>query len=228
MNLKKFALSVLTTAALSTSLVACSTSPVSLTTDSTPAPTPSHSSSSPSPKATHTKAPKATKAPKDQTTTANVPTTEPVAAPAIQPVQPVPEPINPPVHPAPVIPAAPVAPAGPPANAVTDQHVQSETVQDQKVIESQNTQTTNEDTATTEAEYLEAIFDENQSTHWENGGLVVGTLGDALAMCGDPRFGPESEFGQCVDASNEWAKDTGLDTTKVGPTTLPPAPAPVK
>ena len=223
MNLKKIALSVLATAALSSSLVACSTSPDSLATDSTPEPVPTHSTTSPAPKATAIPS-KAPKAPKDQTTTANVPMTESVSAPPVQIIESSPETINPPV-----MPATPAAPTAPPLDTVTNQHVQTETVQNNgDEVSNQNGLSTNEDTATTETEYLEAIFDENQSTHWENGGLVVSTLGDALAMCGDPRFGPESDFSDCVNASNEWAKDAGLDTDKVGPTTLPPAPAPVK
>ena len=220
MNLKKIALSVLATAALSSSLVACSTSPDSLATDSTPEPVPTHSTTSPAPKATAIPS-KAPKAPKDQTTTANVPMTESVSAPPVQIIESSPETINPPVLPS--------APDAPPLDTVTNQPVQSQTVQNHgDKVSNQNGLITNEDTATTETEYLEAIFDENQSTHWENGGLVVSTLGDALAMCGDPRFGPESDFSDCVNASNEWAKDAGLDTDKVGPTTLPPAPAPVK
>ena len=220
MNLKKIALSVLATAALSSSLVACSTSPDSLATDSTPEPVPTHSTTSPAPKATAIPS-KAPKAPKDQTTMANVPMTESVSAPPAQIIESSPETINPPVMPS--------VPTAPPLDTVTNQPVQSQTVQNRGKEESdQNGLITNEDTATTETEYLEAIFDENQSTHWENGGLVVSTLGDALAMCGDSRFGPESDFSDCINASNEWAKDAGLETDKVGPTTLPPAPAPVK
>lgn len=73
--------------------------------------------------------------------------------------------------------------------------------------------------------YLEVIYDENQKTHWENGGLVVGTYGHALAACQDGRFLPKSDQRDCIYGASQWAKDTHQKMAKVGPITLPKQPA---
>lgn len=72
--------------------------------------------------------------------------------------------------------------------------------------------------------YIEFIFDENQKTRWQNGGLVVGTYGHALAVCQDGRFLPKTERRDCINAAYEWAKDTRQKTQGVGPVTLPKQP----
>lgn len=72
----------------------------------------------------------------------------------------------------------------------------------------------------TTPEFIEVIWDEGQPTHWENGGLVIGTYSDALATCQDVRFTDESDGQNCINAATEWGKDTGQDMN-VGPTTLP-------
>ena len=72
--------------------------------------------------------------------------------------------------------------------------------------------------------YIEVIWDEGQRTHWENGGLVVGTYGHALAACQDGRFLPKSEHKACIAGAYEWAKNTHQKTKGVGPVTLPKQP----
>ena len=100
--------------------------------------------------------------------------------------------------------AAPVAHNTSPAHVTTVKHAKAKKVQKQQ--------------------YLEFIYDENQRTHWENGGLVVGTYGHALAVCQDGRFLPKSERKLCVASAYEWAKDTRQKTKGVGPKTLPKQP----
>lgn len=73
--------------------------------------------------------------------------------------------------------------------------------------------------------YIEVIYDESQKTHWENGGLVIGTYGHALAACQDGRFLPKSDQRDCIYGASQWAKDTHQKMAKVGPITLPKQPA---
>ena len=72
-----------------------------------------------------------------------------------------------------------------------------------------------------EGEFVEMIFDETQSTHWENGGLVVGTPGDALAACSDPGIVPTGEAAACAGGVKDWAADSGLDFDPGKPGTVP-------